>query len=118
MSNPFRLRFESKGIGVTPGRAILNILPPYLCALLMAAAVTFMRIDLLKDQSILIRLLICMIAGAVLYVVALGLFARPFMKTNFAELNALLPRSIRRRFPQRSEEHTSELPSLMRISYA
>src|SRR3546814_11224891 len=58
ITTPFSLRFVSKGIGVTPGRAILNILPPYLCALLMADAVTFMRIDLLKDQSIFIRLLL------------------------------------------------------------
>src|SRR3546814_17852914 len=55
ITTPFSLRFVSKGIGVTPGRAILNILPPYLCALLMAAAVTFMSIDLLKDPSIFIR---------------------------------------------------------------
>src|SRR3546814_2977479 len=96
ITTPFSLRFVSKGIGVTPGRAILNILPPYLCALLMAAAVTFMRIDLLKDQSIFIRLLICMIAGVVLYVVALGLFSRPFMKTNFVVLNALLHRRDRK----------------------
>src|SRR3546814_10835488 len=30
ITTPFSLRFVSKGIGVTPGRAILNILPPYL----------------------------------------------------------------------------------------
>src|SRR3546814_9438971 len=72
ITTPFSLRFVSKGIGVTPGRALLNILPPYLCALLMAPAVTFLLIDLLKAQSIFICLLFFILPGDLLFVVAMA----------------------------------------------
>src|SRR3546814_21003298 len=55
---PLNLRFVTIGNGLTPGRALLNILQTYLCALLMAVAVSFMTIDLFNDQYIFIRLLV------------------------------------------------------------
>lgn len=96
---PINLHFVRRGIGVPWQDALGNIAAPYLCAAAMFAGVTLLRIEALSAFATTSRLALCVVAGGVLYVGFLLVFARGFLRANWAELRPLLPSAVRRRLP-------------------
>ncbi len=97
LTTPLGLKFVAKGIGVSPMASVRNIAPPYICAAVMAAIVTVARLYVLQGAPTIVRFAVCLALGALIYVVLLVAFARPFLSLNVSEIMPLLPTKLRAR---------------------
>lgn len=88
---PLSLGFLKKTIALAPFRAIAGVIEPLLAAFVMGGIVFALRVYALDDLSAVIRVAIVVPIGVAIYVGALLLFGRKFLKDNLAELIPLLP---------------------------
>jgi PST family polysaccharide transporter len=84
-----------KGVPVRWGTTLAGIAPPFLAGLAMLAAVTALRLTLLEDAHILVRVAASVALGVVVYAGLLLIFARGYLATVLAELASLAPRRLR-----------------------
>lgn len=99
---PFSLSLLRKGIGVDGWTAILNILPAYSAAALMALALAFGRWAFLDGVDELGRIAVMLIAGPPIYAMALFCFSPRLLKEGRAEIWSLVPIRLRARLTRSS----------------
>ncbi|GJD97977.1 lipopolysaccharide biosynthesis protein [Methylobacterium iners] len=92
LTMPYSVGLVRQATGVTFHQAIQNILPSYACAATMAIIVAALRIGVFADMAEVMRLLICISAGALLYCLLMITFARTYLQTNLKDILNAIPK--------------------------
>lgn len=96
LTMPYALGLIKQAIGVPRRVAVIGLLPAYLGAAAMAGVVTLLRVFLLADVDPLLRLLISIVVGALVYPFVMLVCAPSFLRNNIADVAPLLPEWVKR----------------------
>lgn len=94
---PVSLSILKKEIGLSPTEIIGVALTPFLASAAMGGTLIAVRHWLLMDSSAVVRLLILLPAGAMIYAILMVLIGNKLLRNSYAELKPMLPDFIAKR---------------------
>jgi O-antigen/teichoic acid export membrane protein len=94
LTMPFALALIRSAVGVKPMEAVSNIAPALLSAVLMFTAITIMRLWIVDDLPTALRLGVCILTGAIVYVFALMTIFRDWTVRVAQEFAPLVPKRL------------------------